>query len=249
MNTAPSDCSYGAAHGALEVYASTFPNGELPEEEIPSLCNNPDNNNCTHALGHLLLVLNKDDIPSSLAQCKALPHEEMSVFECLTGVFMERITALNLEIHGLAGKEALNWSARVPELEKLCRKQSGVDSVACWKEIIHAVIVKFNNDPQRVFSFCETAPGEKETRECIDHSIGIIAGGNNFDFGKNRAICDTRVKAFDFKERCYTGLVASTLSTIPTEIPAARAFCASLEERYHASCSNMINNTQRMRGD
>ena len=65
MNAAPQDCSYGASHGALEVYASTFPDGKLPKSEIPSLCNNPDTNNCTHILGHLLLVMNENDIDDS----------------------------------------------------------------------------------------------------------------------------------------------------------------------------------------
>src|SRR3989344_7566248 len=78
MNTAPRDCSYGAAHGALEVYASTFPDGKLPKEEIPDLCSNPDTNNCTHILGHLLLVLNENDIPESLKSCQSLPHNNLA---------------------------------------------------------------------------------------------------------------------------------------------------------------------------
>lgn len=245
MNTAPPDCSYGAAHGALEVYASTFPDGKLPKSEIPNLCNNPDPNNCTHILGHLLLVMNENNIPESLKDCQSLPHDKLGKFECLTGVFMERITAFNLETHGLAGKEALNWPARVPELEKLCREQGGVYSVACWKEIVHAVLVKVRNNPQALVDFCETAPGKEETRECIDHALGIMAAGYNFQLDRMSPICDTAVKAADFKNRCYATLVSSTLSTIPTEIPAAKRFCGSIDESYQKSCFAAINNTTR----
>lgn len=248
MNTAPPDCSYGAAHGALEVYASTFPDGKLPKAEVPNLCNNPDTNNCTHILGHLLLILNENDIPESVRDCASLPHHALGKFECLTGVFMERITAFNLEIHGLADKEALNWSARVPELEALCREQSGVPSVACWKEIVHAVLVKVRNDPQKLVDFCEGAPHETETRECIDHALGIIASSYNFELGKMGPICDVRVATSDYKDRCYAHLVSSTLSTVPQEIPSAVDFCASLETQYQPSCFTMIGNSlQRAR--
>ncbi len=241
MNTAPSDCSYGAAHGALEVYASTFPDGKLPKKEIPNLCNNPDTNNCTHILGHLLLVLNENNIEESLKECQSLPHNDSGKFECLTGVFMERITAFNLVDHGLATREALNWAPRVPELEKLCRAQTGVPSVACWKEIVHVVLVKIRNDPQKLVDFCERAP-EEEARQCIDHALGIIAASYHFQLDRMKPICETKVKADDFKNRCYTHLVSSTLSTIPEEAENARKFCHSLESIYQKSCFERIDN-------
>ncbi len=243
MNTAPPDCSYGAAHGALEVYASTFPDGKLPKSEIPNLCNNPDTNNCTHILGHLILVLNENDIPASLKDCRTLPHDNLGKFECLTGVFMERITALNLEVHGLATNEALNWVARVPELEALCRKQSGVYSVACWKEIVHAVLVKVNNNPQQLVDFCETAPGEEETRQCIDHALGIIAASYHFQLDRMGPICEAKAKAADYKNRCYAQLVSATISTVPQQIPSAVRFCGRVDPAYQEGCFTMIGNS------
>ncbi len=252
MNSAPPDCSYGGAHGVLEVHASTYPDGKLPKEIISTVCDNPDHNNCTHGLGHLLLVLNDNDIPESLKDCERLPHDERGVFECLTGVFMERITAVNLELHGLAGKEALNWPARVPELEKLCGEQEGVNAVACWKEIVHAVLIKVRNDPQELVNFCERAPGEEEwgersTRECIDHALGIMAAGYNFELSRMHPICNVRVKAEDYKNRCYAHLVSSTLSTVPQELPSAKKFCSALEERYQKNCFDMIENMIQFR--
>ncbi len=243
MNSAPPDCSYGAAHGALEVYASTFPDGKLPKVEIPNLCNNPDTNNCTHILGHLLLVLNDNNIDESLKECRSLPHNDLGKFECLTGVFMERITAINLEVHGLATKEALNWAARVPELESLCRQQTGTGSVACWKEIVHAVLIKVSNDPQKLVNFCETAPGETETRECIDHALGIIAAVYNFELDKMGPICQVKVKEPDFHNRCYAHLVSATISTVPQIVPTAVKFCAQLEKPYQETCFTMIGNS------
>ena len=135
----------------------------------------------------------------------------------------------------------------MPELEALCREQSGVNSVACWKEIVHAVLIKVGNDPQKLVDFCETAPGDKETRECIDHALGIMAAGYNFNLSKMKPICEVRVKATDFKDRCYAHLVSSTLSTIPTEVPAAQKFCNSIEAEYQSSCLKMIDNISQFK--
>ena len=242
MNAAPQDCSYGGPHGAIEVYASTFPDGKIPKEEIPEICNNPDTNNCTHILGHLLLIMNENDIPKSLRGCEGLPHNELGKFECQTGVFMERITAINLEAHGLVTKEALNWPARVPELEKLCREQSGAPAVACWQEIVHAVLVKVNNNIQKLVAFCESAPEEAQTRKCIDHSLGIIAASHNYDLYKMRTLCDAKVKAPNFQDRCYAMLVLSTLSTLPQEIESAKRFCSSIGKEYQSSCFRSVDN-------
>lgn len=240
VNAAPAECSYGAVHGPLEYYASTFPEGKIPKNEIGTLCNNPDTNNCSHGLGHLLLVVNENNIDESASDCEALPHNAYSKFECLTGVFMERSTATNLVIHGLAGEEAFRWIERLPELEKLCREQTGTRSVACWKEIAHVALVNLRHDPQKIVDFCQSSPGEKEARECIDHSIGIMAAGRNFSFSKMMPICEANALASDFKKRCYPILVGATLASLPSEIPAAKKFCSSLETIYHESCFKII---------
>jgi hypothetical protein len=243
MNSAPQDCSYGASHGVLEVYASTFPDGKLPASEVPNICNNPDTNNCTHILGHLLLVMNDNNIPKSTALCNSLPNNAREVFECLTGVFMERITAFNLVEHGLADKSALNWPTRLPELTKLCNAQTGTNSVACWKEITHVALVTFNNDPQKIVDFCETAPGETQTRECIDHAIGIMAGSYNFQIQKMGPICEARATAADYKTRCYANLVSATLSTVPQNVSDAVSFCTAVDTSYQSACFTMIGNS------
>lgn len=242
MNNAPQDCSYGAVHGPLEYYASTFPDGKLPKNEIGSLCNNPDINNCSHGLGHVLLIVNENNIDESAEDCETLPHDEMARFECLTGVFMERSTAINLVAHGLAKKEALNWSVMLPETEALCREQSGTRAIACWKETVHVALVALRYDPQKIIDFCESSNDKTTARECIDHSLGVQAAQYDFDLSRASIICDARAKAPDFKARCYPHLVSSVLSTIPQELPGAKKFCSSLEREYQDSCFFIIKN-------
>ncbi len=244
MNKAPQNCSYGGAHGAIEVYASTFPDGKLPDAEALIACDNPDKNNCTHILGHLALVMKDNDIPESLKICEKLPHDKNGIFECLTGVFMERITAFNLIQHGLMDKSALDWKKRTPELEALCNEQSGIPLNACWKEITHAVLVKVNWDPQALVNFCEKASSQEATKGCIDHAIGIIGGYRNFDFSKTASICDVTTKDSTFKNRCGANLVSSTLSTIPNNSEQAVKFC-NTQGKFQKECFIMIGNTLR----
>jgi hypothetical protein len=248
MNEAPQECSYGAAHGALEIHAATFPDGKLPLSEVRTVCDNPDTHNCTHILGHLLLVMTDRDIPASLKMCDSLPHDDNGKFECLTGVFMEEITAVNLVEHGLAEKSALNWPARFPELKKLCASETGANSVACWKEITHVAAVSLRG-PQEVFDFCATAPGPREKEECVNHAIGILGGSMNFDFNRTRAICDAKVADPGFKENCYRQIIYSTVSTIPAAVPQAERFCRSLAPEYRDSCASAIDNVRRPTGD
>lgn len=240
MMAAPPECSYGAAHGALEVHASAEPNGRLSEAEIPDICPNPDTKNCTHILGHLLLVMKEDDLNGSLANCESLPHGAMGIFECLTGVFMERITAINLEAHGLASPSALNWPERVPELKALCQKQSGERAVACWKELVHVLAAKYGPDMNKVGAECAAAPAERARQQCLEHAVGVIGGMLSFDFAKTREICLANVNFPGFKERCYPQLISSTLSTLPREANEAKAFCGSIEERFRAGCLESV---------
>lgn len=244
LNNAPQDCSYGAAHGALEVHAASSPDGKLAKAEIPTVCNNPDTKNCTHILGHLLLVLNEDDMDASIKDCGTIPHSDPWKFECLSGVFMERITAFNLETHGLATKEALNWPARLPELDALCRSYTGTSSLACWKEIAHILAVKFQGNTQLVVNYCQSAPTKDAARTCIDHSLGILGANYHFDLSKMKGLCDVKVEAQDFKARCYPQIVGATLATLPNETQSAEKFCASIEPQYQKACYAIIPNHQ-----
>lgn len=243
MRRAPQNCSYGGAHGALEVHAASFPDGKLPRSEVMTVCDVPDTNNCTHILGHLILVMQNNDIPASTPLCKALPHDERGIFECLTGIFMERITAINLVEHGLADQSSLNWPERLPELKVLCLAQSGIDSVACWKEITHVALVAFSYDPQKMIDFCNLAPASLAREECADHAVGIMAGNKNFDLTRLGDTCAVKTPDGTFQDRCYAQLVSATLSTLPHASGQAVAFCYNLAERFFKECYTMIGNS------
>ena len=237
-----SACSYGAPMGVIELYVASLGDGSLSKEFAPTLCGANPRADCNHMVGHLILVDSsvKGNISKAIDICTVFKDATQRNF-CQTGVFMENVTALGLIDHGYADKSYLNWPERVDGLEKLCRSYKGEEAAACWEEIVHAAIVKFNNDPKKTFDFCNSSQSEDGAKRCKRHSIGIIGASKNFNLTLLKPMCSIPQKNDpDFEKQCYPALVSSALSTIPDGVPEAISFCNSLEGEFQPSCFSMI---------
>src|SRR3989344_4473672 len=236
-----SSCSYGGPHGVLENYVLTLPDKSLSREVIPTICGESPRADCNHIIGHLLLVQTDADVGKALNLCEVFTDTAQNNF-CISGVFMEYQTAVNLVAHDLVPKSWLNWPPRLPELEKLCRSQSGKYAEGCWEEIPHVALAKFNNNPEKIFEFCSTAQVPNGAKRCKRHSIGIVGASRNFNLASLKSICSLPQKNDpSFEEECYRALVASALSTIPSDVPEATSFCQSLEKQFQSSCLSMVD--------
>lgn len=234
-----SSCNYGAIHGVLESYINSLPDKSLKRDVIPSVCGENPRADCNHILGHLLLVQTDADVDKALDLCSVFTGQQNSF--CISGVFMEYQTALNLVAHDLVPKSWLDWPPRLGELEKLCRSYSGKEAEGCWEEIVHIALAKFNNDPKQTWDLCNTAQVPNGAKRCVRHSIGIIGASRNFDLPSLKSICAIPQKNnFNFEGECYTDLISSALSTIPTMVPEAVSFCNNLEDQFRQSCFSMI---------
>ncbi len=232
----PRDCSYGAIHGVVEKHISST-GRRLTKEVIPKICGDAPRADCNHIIGHLILVDPeiKGDVGKGLEMCSILGGYQN--YLCLTGVFMEWITALNLIEHGFAPRSFLNWPARVEELKQLCFSRSGIEAEACWEEIAHVLVAKFPDNAEKVFSSCEEAPADNAARRCINHSIGIIGGSRQFALEELKDMCKLGPARYqNFSESCYRQLVISALATIPRKIDEVKKFCFSLAPEFINSC-------------
>lgn len=236
-----SSCSYGAPHGVLESYVLTLPEKSLKRDIIPTICGQTPRADCNHIIGHLLLVQTEAEVDKALNLCEVFTDSRQNSY-CISGVFMEYQTAINLVAHDLVPESWLNWPPRLGELERLCRSYNGKLGEGCWEEIVHVALVKFNNDPKRIFDFCSTAPMPNGVKRCKYHSIGIIGASRNFDLASLKSICSIPQKDDpNFEQECYPALIASSLSTIPSAVPEAISFCNSLNSQFQQSCFSMIN--------
>lgn len=239
IRTINSTCSYGAPHGVIEEYLSAS-GQRMTKELIPQICGPQPRADCNHIVGHLVLVETEADVDKALELCEVFKDDRQNEF-CLTGVFMEYQTAINLIIHGFAPESWKNWPARVPELEKMCRSYDSKKAIACWKEIVHAALIKFKNDPGKIFGFCDLAPIADAAIECRRHSIGIMATAKKFDLGSMKPICKIKQSVNpDFEADCYVQLVASAMSTLPDFGEQAYRFCNGLDDKFAGKCSNYV---------
>ena len=245
MDRAPDACTYGAMHGALEVHLAEVSGGLTPEV-IRETCAGARRGDCTHIVGHLLLVETKRNIPGALKLCEALPEERNQRYLCFLGVFMEEETAQNLVAHGLADRSALDWPARLPELETLCRSYTGRYGQACWEEIVHAAAAKFGNDPATTFGFCTRHPDPLAQARCIRHGIGVVASAQPFSFRLDALgpICESLPPRSPVgPAECQAELIGSFLSTVPDEGPHAQRYCATLAPKLQPTCFGAARGT------
>ena len=250
INTLPPVCSYGAIHGVIENYVASLRGEKSTTEILPTICGPKPRADCNHIVGHLALVETQAKIDPALDICANFANDYQREF-CLTGVFMEYQTALNLIEHGYAPESWLNWPARVDELEAMCRAYDGENATACWKEIVHAALTKFRNNPEKIFDFCNSAQIEEGAKQCKRHGLGIMAAGLRFDLESLKYACKLKQPSFDplFERDCYVNLVASELSTVlPEEAANIIPFCSSLDEQYRNSCFSQIGGTLRALG-
>jgi len=106
---------------------------------------------------------------------------------------------------------------------------------------VHVALVKFDNDPKKMWDFCATAQVPNGAKRCKRHSIGIIGASKNFNLADLKSICSIPQKDDpNFEMECYPALVSSALSTIPAMLPEAVSFCESLDTEFEQSCSSMI---------
>lgn len=236
----PTICNYGSIHGVLESYILSLPEKSLNKEVIPTICGDVPRADCNHIIGHLILVQTDADVPKALELCEVFSDPVQNNY-CISGVFMEYQTALNLVSHDLVPQTWLNWPLRIGELEKLCRAQTGKWAEGCWEEIVHVAAATFRSDAKKVFDFCSTSQSPIGAKKCKRHAIGVLAASKNFKLLSLKDMCDLPQKNDPtFRNECYPALVSSALSTIPTEVPEAVAFCNTLGSSYKPGCFSMI---------
>jgi len=238
----PTICNYGAIHGVIESYVLSLPNKSLSPEVIPTICGAEPRADCNHIIGHLLLVQTDALLDDALDLCGVFNNEIIQKRHCISGVFMEYQTALNLVDHDLVPRTWLNWPPRLPELEKICRSYAGEEASGCWEEIVHVALAKYNNDPHKIFNLCSSAQVKDGAQRCKRHSIGILGASQNFNLPNLKYICSIKQNDNDpnFENECYPNLISSALSTIPSKVPEAINFCKELDSEFKPACFSMI---------
>ncbi len=233
-------CTGGYVHGILEAHIGSNPDFKITASEVPKICSYlPDANaggdiNCSHNLGHILLAQENNDIRQGVDICSGVEGERMR-YECLSGVFMERMTRLNLEAHGIANR--VPWNQKnTDEMEKICLEYTGQAAVTCWREIAHMFVTLNRNQPQKVFDYCNRAPEAEAAQDCYLHSSSIMVVSSNFDPKNLNKVCTVFTEEDPVFDMCMSHMIGGMIMSSEKFSDTVITLCNNSTETYMATC-------------
>jgi hypothetical protein len=234
------ECSYGGIHGIIEQF-SAVTGRALGDEELRTVCDKNPNWACYHAIGHVILVQEKNNLSDAASLC-SIYNERMSKMSCLNGVFMEHMIGQNLAEHGFVTFERRKFFyEHLEEFEKLCLSQSGDNARACWTEIIHAAAARYKGSAREIYAVCDKAQTKEAAMSCRRHAVAEILPMEQFEPMNAKEACLITMKNDPtFEEDCYLMLASVAMSNAPDKIESVIGFCSSLNSEYQKGCFERI---------
>lgn len=236
-------CSGGYIHGILEAHIGDDPSFELNAQAFPVICDHIKDPqrarlSCFHNLGHILLAEQHNNIDSSVNVCNQLANYWES-YECLSGVFMENLTRLNLEAHGLGYIKIWN-KAFVEETEKLCSQYEYYIAKACWKETSYLYFTVNNEDPEELYQACKKAPNKIFQDECYIYGVGNMIASSRFKEANIKKLCNVYKPDNELYPVCYYQVIGGMLTSSITFSDWAIEFCNFADDSFKSKCFNRI---------
>ncbi len=241
IGKASSECSFGQIHGILEGYSSSG-NNPFDKSKISAICAKNHDPACYHGLGHVIIAQMDNNLHKSTDLCYVL-KEKGAQGNCLNGVFMENMIGQTLEVHGLVTSERRKlFYEHLDEFIELCNKQTNQDLIrACWIEMIHASVVRFKGDAEKVFALCAKAQTADAASGCRLHSLAELVPRKGFDPFKAAYMCKIPIaNEPEFEGNCYNMIVSVIMANSPGKIDLTADFCASLNSSHNLQCLSAV---------
>lgn len=239
-------CTGGFLHGILEAHNRTDSNFRLTAKEFNLICSQVKDKgvgmlSCNHNLGHILLAQEGGNIDRGIAVCDKIPNYSES-FECLSGLFMENLTRLNLVVHGIA--ERIPWDEEnTREIEKLCLRYRGDTGRACWKEISYMYITINNADPVGLFNSCKRAPSKEMQDQCYIYGAGNMVVFSTFDEANLNEVCKVYKNGDPLYKTCIFQIIGSQMASSHMLSANVTNICDSTFELFKKDCFDYFSRT------
>ncbi len=227
----PYECTGGYIHGVIETHVASDPQFELTTDAMHAICGAVawdegfSHRSCYHIMGHLLLTETLGNLTQALARCHPLT-QNASVYECLSGTFMENLTRENLTAHGIAQKLIWNEQA-ASEIEQLCSSHHGIEAKACWKELSYIYITISGADATSLYTLCKRAQDPNAITDCFIYGAGNMVNFRQFDKTRLPFVCTVLPAGSREEKRCLQQLVGSLLTSSPKNMQWATTLCQS----------------------
>jgi hypothetical protein len=248
IEVSPAMCTGGFLHGVLETHMATHPDFIIDEKSISHICRDilTDSaggwfaeRSCAHNLGHLMLIQEENNISETVKSCNNIVDHEFQ-YDCLSGAFMERLTAENLIAHDLtASKPAWN-EAFARNTEKVCSGYSGPAERACWNELSYIYTSVSNYDPQRLYANCQRAPSKETRDECYIYGAGNLVNSGRFKPENLMKLCHQFAEKDPLFERCMLQTIGSLLTSTTDNLEKTLNICVRTYAGYKNQCYAQI---------
>ncbi len=231
-------CSRGFFHGAIEGYLQLDPDFVLNKNTIVDICDKVSKRTssnlskshtksmCMHTVGHMVLVQAEGNVDNGLEICSQLSVDTEK--DCYDGVFMENINRENLQLHDLA--EDLDWNEdNTFQIERLCKKYSGVAAGACWEGVSEMYGSISNGDSTRLYSLCLAVPENADRENCYAKGSGfmafLIASGKSNPKGGLTSLCKENDGQ---RNKCIQHVISYVLNSSKSYKDQILSFCDNL---------------------
>jgi len=240
LEKVPADrCTGGFLHGIFEARQSKDPTIEINEQTIPELCEivqekaqGGNDQECSHIMGHLLVVVKDGDLGEAAAVCDRLPQNLQ--YECHSGVFMENETRDGIVQHGLG--TYIPWNKETTqEQQDICESYDGIAAKGCWREISHMFTFIAKDYPPEMFRLCAQAEDVENVTDCYLHGVGVTVVSSNFDV-KNMEVLCAPFSRYDMFAKCVDMAIGSMMTSSIEFASGVKALCSQIPNNFKEGC-------------
>lgn len=159
-------CQNGYYHGVVEEFLRNENPDTLSADDMQNFCRSATYTasssfaelNCVHGVGHALVYMTHDDLPSALVRCGDFADDHLRG-QCITGAFMQHSF---VTITGSSSLETLNND---PALR--CVQMVG-NQDECWITLSAVVISKKENNTPVAQQFCQSLVSPMYRARCTN---------------------------------------------------------------------------------
>jgi hypothetical protein len=235
-------CSNGYFHGILEGYLNVNPTFVLEASSIEKMCGRIQQaaknklefgrtpGNCSHAIGHVLLVEKVGSIDGALSVCSTLRDDLR--YSCFRGVFMEATEREALVMHEIASD--LVWDEKnTLEVQKLCDKYDGEFHRACLQSLAPMYATISGADYKKLYEYCHNQKEEEDRELCFIEGVGYMAFLLAQDTINTAAhlppLCSPLSSKAQAYRLCIRGVASYIINASPRLVDKLHAFCSDMD--------------------
>jgi hypothetical protein len=255
LRVKPLSCAGGFVAGAMRV-ALSDPEAGSSLEDLSDFCSSfadvSGRRECSHGLGHIILVEKSGFVLESIEGCDELTFgmgREDGAIPCWRGVFMESFLRDNLKSHGLAGHLSVSDQG-LEEAEAVCHEFEGEIELNCWRELMHFYVILENFDSVKVLERCDHIPMQEARIPCAVHALSWLGASVGYDYRKMAEICSGAFRPPGIKQECVLEFLRLIALFAKNPQDATSNFCKEFDkesgnfciDQYEERFSKNLNN-------